>query len=587
MSGTSSTLEAYPPVKRKITPFIALIILAVLICALAAVQGEAPITTDVASDWFSWARVAIMWAGVFACGLVLLAIGLIGAALSLLPRSGPKPAKTRTEKTLTEKTLAEKAPRQEAAAEVPAGLATVNDFTAYQPEDRRGDDHLHVPTAEGLTVMPQKSDVRADTRGSLKFDAQRLNAIQTPPADSGTRDGEPVNAPLFAEAPVAEMPSLEPAIFHDNASDSFMSRTPAEAPSGFDPNAALSEAHGLNVVRAATEGAQESAKVIPIRPDITVPAATATAEAVTQAVRDPLELALLAEPTATLRPAPQSDIHSVISSAMRFIDTAPTEAAPSINGEVEIRQAIQTALSVWPDTTRTIAADELSVRVAHLYYDKDAHSRRIFDLIASGDLGAAASALQVHADALAYDGHGGPAAELWRVYGALHMGRDDSRAMQAYARVSELDPEDANIHLYLARRYQMAGETVKLLPVIGRALGVISDPAIRTELLTPFADLQMKAGNVAGGADALEELSRLHETTAYLKPDDIAARSSHAITLARLAQAREMLGDFAQAGPLYKKAHKVFADLSALKPEHPGLKAMADNALKDASRFGA
>jgi Flp pilus assembly protein TadD len=167
------------------------------------------------------------------------------------------------------------------------------------------------------------------------------------------------------------------------------------------------------------------------------------------------------------------------------------------------------------------------------------------------------------------------------------MGRDDGRAMTAYARVSELDPGDANIHLYLTRRYQMSGDTAKLPPVIERALGVISDPAVRTELLTPFADLQMKAGNIPAAAEALEELSRLHETTAYLKPDDIAARSAHAITLARLAQAREMQGAFDLAGPLYKKAHKVFADLSALKPEHPGLKAMADNAAKDASRFGA
>ncbi|ESQ93255.1 hypothetical protein ABAC460_00720 [Asticcacaulis sp. AC460] len=566
MSSTNSTLEAYPPAKPKMTPFVALVITALVVCALAAMRGEAPILTNRPDDWFLWVRAEKVWGGIFACAAVFAVIGLLGMVLRLF--SGPK--KIKAEKApRPEKTSRREAP---VAAPVVAAPAAAVEMPSYVPDAR---EDLNVPTSEGLTVMPQR-----DTRGSLKFDAHRLNAVSAAAVEE-----EVVTAPLFAEVHVAEMPSLEPAIFHDNASDSFLSQTPAAAP-GFDPNAALSEAHGLHVVRAAPEG--EGAKVIPIRPDIAVPAQP-VAEMVVETLPDPVEAALLAEPTAAPRPAPQSDIHAVISSAMRFIDAAPAEdvTAPVVNGEAEIRQAVQTALSVWPDATRAIAADELSVRVSHLYYDRDAHSRRIFDLIASGDLSAAASALQVHADALAQDGHASAAAELWRVYGALHMGRDDSRAMTAYARVSELDPSDANIHLYLTRRYQMAGEAAKLPPVIERALGVISDPAVRTELLTPYAELQMKAGNVAAGAEALEELTRLHETTAYLKPDDIAARSSHAITLARLAQAREMLGAFDLAGPLYKKAHKVFADLSALKPEHPGLKAMADNAAKDASRFGA
>ncbi len=95
----------------------------------------------------------------------------------------------------------------------------------------------------------------------------------------------------------------------------------------------------------------------------------------------------------------------------------------------------------------------------------------------------------------------------------------------------------------------------------------------------------MKAGDVRAAGDAFEELSRLHETSAALKPDDVASRSAQAITLARLAQAREMHGAYDQAGPLYKKAYQVFADLSARKPEHAGLRSMADNALKDAQRF--
>ncbi|MBW8880027.1 MAG: hypothetical protein JF615_01005, partial [Asticcacaulis sp.] len=85
--------------------------------------------------------------------------------------------------------------------------------------------------------------------------------------------------------------------------------------------------------------------------------------------RDPLEAALLAEPIAAPRAAPQSDMNAVISSAMRFIETpvedgeavAAVETLPvdvpeesvaavetPVDGEAEVRQAVQTALSVWP-----------------------------------------------------------------------------------------------------------------------------------------------------------------------------------------------------------------------------------------------
>ncbi|HTN39942.1 MAG TPA: hypothetical protein VLZ84_02245, partial [Asticcacaulis sp.] len=340
------------------------------------------------------------------------------------------------------------------------------------------------------------------------------------------------------------------------------------------------------------------AEIVSIRPDIPVSEAAAY---------DPLAAALLAETPDVITQAPTGDINAVISSAMRFAPqtepqadlsaqplpqtiAAPTEIVPdvlpaAVDDEAEIRQATRTALSVWPDSTRAIAADELSARIAHLYYDKSPDSQKAFQLIASGDLSGASAALAGQADALAAAGNHAAAAELWRISGALHMGRDDAKAMAAYEHVSELDPNDANIHLYLARRYQMAGDTARQPAVIARALGVISDPASRAELLAPYADLKLKAGDAKAAGDAFEELSRLQESETYLRPDDVSVRSTLAITVARLAQAREMQGDFDQAGPLYRKAHKVFADLSAMKPEHPGLRAMADNALRDAQRF--
>ena len=570
MSSTNSTLEAYGETpKRGAIGFFILIILGLGLGGFALMH-DAPLFTNSAGDWIIWVQGYKMWGGLLAVGIVIAFIGLVGGLLRLFSGpSQPKPVKVS---------------RRAAPAPVSPAVAFAQD-----------DSHLNVPASDVVAARP-------DNRGSLKFDAQKVGG-QVPGSQAPNSQTVSVGPavvedthPLFAEP---EVHSLEPAIFHDNASDSFLSQNPvvsapamASAPlPAFDSVDALADTHGLHI--------NTSAQVIPIRPDISVPG------------HDPVEAALLADTSAAPRPAPQSDMSAVISSAMRFIDTAPEPApaqtlhvaavaepvaiapvveaapeAPAIDDATEIRQAVATALSVWPDSTRSIAADELSVRMSHLYYDKAPESARAFQLIAHGDINAGANALQSQADALVEAGKPTAAAELWRISGALAMGRDDAKAMAAYEKVSALDPSDANIHLYLARRFQMSGDTVKQPAVLARALAVISDPAIRTELLAPYADLKMKAGDAKAAGDAFEELSRLNETAAYLKPDDVAARSTYGITVARLAQAREMQGAYDQAGPLYKKAHQVFADLSAMKPDHPGLRAMAENALKDAGRFG-
>ncbi len=545
MSNSNPTLDTVRDTRRtNPAGFFVLIALAVALAGFALYKGQAPVRTPFPEDWIIWARGTATWAGALAVGFFVLLIGIIGLIINLF--SGVKPRKA---------------------------------------------SRTAVPSEIELTTAPavdlQTATRASESRGDLRFNAQTVAAM-------GISGGQ---LETIAEPPSLEVQSLEPAIFSDhgafsdNASDSFMPRAPeepieatAEVPA-FDATAALAETHGLHI-HAPT------AEIVPIRPEI----------AVTEAAHDPLAAALLAETPEVITHAPPGDINAVISSAMRFApQTEPlAEVQPSaepiaeivpdvvpapIDGEAEIRQATRTALSVWPDSTRAIAADELSVRIAHLYYDKSPASQKAFQLIASGDLSAAAGVLTSQADALALAGNHAAAAELWRISGALHMGRDDSKAMAAYEHVSELDPNDANIHLYLARRYQMAGDTARQPAVIARALGVISDPATRAELLAPYADLKLKAGDAKAAGDAFEELSRLHESETYLRPDDVGVRSTLAITVARLAQAREMQGAFDQAGPLYRKAHQAFADLSAMKPEHPGLRAMADNALRDAQRF--
>jgi len=559
MSSTDSTLDAYnPPRRRGLLGFTALVLLGVCLAAFAIVWKDGPILSSYPDDWIRWLKAYKSAGGLLALGVVITFIGLVGFVLRLFSGVSTPAPKVRIEKR-------QKSTRQPAPAmAVPATYA-------------QDDSHLNIPASETLTQ-----------RGNLKFDADRLSAeeaaaVASQPLKAHVSDEQ---HPLFAEPPAVEIRSLEPAIFHDNASDSFLSQNPVasapvapEAVPAFDANDALSEAHGLVINRT------EPSNVVPIRPDIMPQAALAPAH-------DPVEAALLADSAVAPRPAPQSDINAVISSAMRFIDSAPeapttTAPAPQPSADAEIRQAVSTALSVWPDSTRAVATDELTARLTKLYHDPSPDSARAFHLIATGDLNAGANALQNQADALVQAGFPGDAAELWRIIGALNMGRDDAKAMAAYEKVSALDPADANIHLYLARRYQMAGDTARQPAVLARALAVISDPSLRAELLQPYADLKLKAGDAMAAGDAFEELARLNETTANLRPDDIAARSAYGISLARLAQAREMHGAFNQAGPLYSKAHKVFADLSAMKPEHPGLRAMADNALKDARRFGA
>ena len=564
MSSISTTDSREVTQGPGITGFVILTIVAIAACAGALFIGNAPLTSPFVGDWFDWLRTEPTWPIVFGVSVIVLIVGLAGMIARLISGVAASHSRPRSQK--------------------------VQPAQAPSPFD----------TAVSVPAEP------VNTRASLKFDAQSMAAsglvIPATAVEAIASVETQIAEPPSMEISTVEIHSLEPAIFSDNASDSFLTRQPETAEAApekpaFDANAALSETHGLQIT---------TAQVIPIRPDVKIEAV----EDVAAVAHDPVEAALLAEPAAVEpRVVPPSDINAVVSSARAFLDAsealpeavtaeAPVDAPAELSGfhavaaamepaddQAVIRQAVQMALSVWPDSTRAIAADELGVRAAYLYYDKAPQSAQAFQQIASGDLSAAANTLQTHASDLTASGARTQAAEVWRVIGALNMGRDDPRALTAYEHVSALDPTDANIHVYLARRYQMSNDTGKLLPVLQRALAVIGDPSTRLELLAPYADLKMKDGDLQAAGDAFEELGRLHETRVYMKPDDIQARSAQGIALARGAQAREMQGAFDLAGPLYKKAHTVFSDLSAQLPDHAGLRNMAENAQRDALRF--
>ena len=573
MSSISTTDSREVTQGPGITGFVILTIVAIAACAGALFIGNAPLTSPFVGDWFDWLRTEPTWPIVFGVSVIVLIVGLAGMIARLISGVAASHSRPRSHK--------------------------VQPAQSPSPFD----------TAVSVPAEP------VNTRASLKFDAQSMAAsglvIPATAVEAIASVETQIAEPPSMEISTVEIHSLEPAIFSDNASDSFLTRQPETAEAApekptfdapaFDANAALSETHGLQIT---------TAQVIPIRPDVKIE----TAEDIAAVAHDPVEAALLAEPAAVEpRVVPPSDINAVVSSARAFLNTPEAAAEPlpealtakaTVDSPAElsgfhavaaamepaddqavIRQAVQMALSVWPDSTRAIAADELGVRAAYLYYDKAPQSAQAFQQIASGDLSAAANTLQTHASDLAAAGVRTQAAEVWRVIGALNMGRDDPKALTAYEHVSALDPTDANIHVYLARRYQMSNDTGKLLPVLQRALAVIGDPSTRLELLAPYADLKMKDGDLQAAGDAFEELGRLHETRAYLKPDDIQARSAQGIALARGAQAREMQGAFDLAGPLYQKAHTVFSGLSAQLPDHAGLRNMAENAQRDAQRF--
>ncbi|MBW8880026.1 MAG: hypothetical protein JF615_01000 [Asticcacaulis sp.] len=162
MSSTNSTLEAFdPPAKPNALPFVALIVVALAIGAAALWQGHAPLD-PYPTDWVNWARIEPTWAGVFACGFTLFVIGLIGTIRGMMPAGAPKPRATKLQ------------PRKavEPVAAVVAPAASVD-----------ADDHLAVPSLEGLTVAASRP---AEARGSLKFDAHRLNAERADPMDEAT-----------------------------------------------------------------------------------------------------------------------------------------------------------------------------------------------------------------------------------------------------------------------------------------------------------------------------------------------------------------------------------------------------------------
>lgn len=615
--------------------FIGVAIAAGAAVAFALINGGAPLSAGLyLADWVNWVRITPSMSGLLALGLVGLLVGVVGTVASLMvPRR--KPARRAPVEAVASAPISEIAPEileapTPAAPPTPQLVADNTRKASLRFEAPLDSGPAPVvptilaePTAEPVAqapseplpsaeIIPFRPEAAAETAPEpIVVVAEEAEAapVEVPPVETPVEDvqavaSDPIAAALLHEGPEARTaPEAAPdinAVIH--SAMRFIDKP--------DPTSVTSveEVHAVRAQEVHSDAPPRVARPELISELMTDTPIKSTAEykALSEALSDsgtfadnaPLLDSVVLE-SAPVEALPVSDPHPVREVAPEITPVAetvgePLPAAPvvtpdpqPVDPQAEINRALTAALTRWPDATRDIAEGELRVRLGQLYHDSALQSREAFARITQGDLSGGAAVMAQEAQAFADARLPEKAAELWRIYGALHMGRDDTAAMHAYEQVSALDPADGNIHMYLIHRYRMANETGKLLPVLGRALGVVADRDTRLDLLTQFADLTQTGGHLSHTAQALEELSRIRGELSAEDPDNLQKRSALAIALAKQAQVRELMGDGPKAAPLYQHAHRVFAELSARVPDHAGLKAMAENARRDAERLSA
>jgi tetratricopeptide (TPR) repeat protein len=547
--------------------FVFMMLAAIAICGLALYMGKAPFSAGLLlSDWLDWARIETGSSGMFVLGIVLFLLSTVGMVHRLiLPKSAAPEPRQRAQKQATKPVQTK--PSEEIIAPMVSATAAIVPMVAP---------HIVADNTRKASLK-----FEAETQDLPKAEAPVVSNIHLEPiAEAKVPEAEPLQSadiiPFRQEAETTQQ------VIQEAIADALLAETPDPL-----PVSDASKPSDINAVISSAMSFIES-------PDTTAQAITSLEEvhaARTDMVSDAEHTSMSTAHYKALsealgEPKGESLMDSVVLEP-QGVSASPQTIEPILDPQAEIALAVSSALTHWPDNVRDIAEVELSTRLSQLYHDNAITSREAFGLVKSGDLNGASKVISEQAMEWASAGLPNKAAELWRIFGALHMGRNDDEAMRAYEQVSNLDPSDANIHLYLFRRYQMNNDTERLRPVLSRALGVVGDTDTRAELLTPLADISQKSGDLRTAAQALEELSHIKAHQSIQAHDNLQLRSGHAITLARLAQVHEMLGEGQKAAPLYQHAHQVFSELSARVPDHAGLKAMAANALKDAQRLSA
>lgn len=593
--------------------FIGIAIAAGAAVAFALINGGAPLSAGLyLPDWINWVRITPSMSGLLALGLVGLLVGIVGTVVSLMTPARKAPVRRAPAKTVAPAPAPAIAAEPVAASEASETPVPVAQLVA--DNTRKASLRFEAPVAAAPPPLPVSASPEPEAPAQPLPSAEII-PFRAEPAPEPTEVAAPEPAedapepaaeiePEVAETPVAAGDPIAAALLHEGPE----ARTEPEAAPDInavihsamrfidrpDPTSVTSveEVHAVRTQEVGSDAPPRAAQTESLSDRMHEAPIGSTAEykALSEALADNggFEEAapLLDSVVLETAPAAAAPVAEAASESEPEVE-ADAVSLSSVNPQAEIDRALAAALTHWPDATRDIAEGELRVRLAQLYHDNALQSREAFARIIQGDLSGGAAVIAQEAQAFADARLPEKSAELWRIYGALHMGRDDTAAMHAYEQVSALDTADANIHMYLIHRYRMVNETDKLLPVIGRALGVVTDRDTRLDLLTQYAELTQAGGHLGHTAQALEELSRIRGELSAEDPDNLQKRSAHAIALAKQAQVRELLGEGPKAAPLYQHAHRVFAELSARVPDHAGLKAMAENARRDAERLSA
>ena len=538
----SARVQSKPVAKKSsgVLGFFVITVSGIVMAALAAYLGSAPLTSPFFEDWKDWAGLDTTATGMLLLGIVVFMLGFIGIFAKLFSSTRPQSSRS--------KTIRPHAVRPVLSEDAPV--------TKDEPP---------VATKEYHDTSAEPSEMTETTsrRGALVFDAESLSAEQDDLNGAAASDTSQMTAEAMAKAdgPFSLVPhdhlKVADQATASQASDLIGQNLLAEAP---DPVVSPTPEADIKAVTAS------ALKFIDQNDQAPAVEAAPVASA-------PMEASVAATVAALAAVIPDSSL------------AAPVAEIAPVNPVDRLKSVHAKALAQWPEETREIASTELNSRLEQLLQSQDPRAVSAFEAIESGDLNGASAQLQHLADDKAVAGHSQDAAEIWRAYGALHMGRDDPKAMMAYEKISSLDAKDANIHLFLAERYRLEDRYEARKTMLQRALGTITAPEVRGGLLQQLGDLSLSHQDLDGAARAFSELCDIQQGFCQAEPDNLHLVSSQAISWARLAQIRELQGQKSMASQFYGQAHRLFADLSQKIPEHAGLKAMAENALRDAQRL--
>ena len=205
--------------------------------------------------------------------------------------------------------------------------------------------------------------------------------------------------------------------------------------------------------------------------------------------------------------------------------------------------------------------------VRDIVADPDPDARAAADELASdqGDIDSAVLRLEHDARTATAEG-----AAKWRRIGDLVAGFDTTRALHAYEEAFRLQPDDFWTVVRLARQRQIAGHLMGALDAWEAARQVAGDDRERMIAFGEGSESMLEAGNLRGAAEAMHRTVELAEEVASSNPGSAQAQRDLSLSLERLGDLEERLGDIGRAIALYEPSLPIARVLAESNPSHPG-----------------